>query len=277
MLTRYPGALWKPTPNHTPGNQGRKAVVLHIAQGGFDSSITYMRANGVSSTFIISDGGTVAQLVDLGDSAWGNGLAWCETPEDAMRAVGAPWQGIGWYCAHKHKVTPTWPGLTPGINPNLQTISIEHVGKSGAARPRAQLAATVRLLAWLAQQCPSLSPYVPGQTLIRHADLDPTDKPFCPGPAFDLAAIAAEANAAATPEAWQRVWTRRGVPLDNPAFAIPQLYKFHFLDLGACVEPERYLASGQLSIAAFERGWIYYVAATNRAYLGPALPSGVTL
>lgn len=276
MLTRYPGALWKPSTNYAKGNQGRKAVVLHIAQGGFDSSITYMQNNGVSSHFIISEGGTIAQLVDIADTAWGNGLAWCDTPEEAAR-LNATWQGAGWYCPHQHKVSPTWPGLTPGINPNLQTISIEHAGKSGVTRPRAQLAATVRLLAWLAQQCPSLNPYVPGQTLIRHADLDPIDKSFCPGPAFDLAAIAAEANASAAPEAWQRVWARRGVPLDNPAFAIPQLYKWHFLALGGCVEPERYLASGRLSIAVFEHGWIYYVAATNRAYLGPALPPGVAL
>lgn len=275
-MPRYPGVTWKPSPNHTPGNHGRKAVVLHIAQGGYTSSITHMAANGVSSHFIVSAAGSVSQMVDIADTAWANGLAWCDTPAEAA-ALGAAWQGVGWYCPHKHKVTPSWADITPGVNPNLETISIEHEGMSGRALPAVQLSATVRLLAWLAQQCPSLAPYAPGHTLIRHADIDPTDKAFCPGPAFDLALIARLANEARIGVGWQRVWAARGVALSNPEFAIPQLYKYHYLELGACVEPERYTTGGQLSIAFFERGFIYYLAATQRAYLGPSLPAGVTL
>jgi hypothetical protein len=169
--------------------------VLHIAQGGYTSSINYMAANGTSSHFIVSAAGSVSQMVDTDDTAWGNGLAWCTTPAQAA-TLGAPWQGVGWYCPHKHKVTPSWADITPGVNPNLETISIEHEGMSGRALPAVQLSATVRLLAWLAQQCPSLAPYAPGHTLIRHADIDPTDKAFCPGPAFDLALIARLANEA---------------------------------------------------------------------------------
>lgn len=273
-MPRYPGVTWKSSPNHTPGNHGRKAVVLHIAQGGYTSSITHMAANGVSSHFIVSAAGSVSQMVDTDDTAWGNGLAWCTTPAEAAK-LGAAWQGVGWYCPHKHKVTPSWADITPGINPNAETISIEHEGMSGTTRPWVQLAATVKLLQWLAGQYPTLAPYVPGRTLIRHADIDPTDKAFCPGPTFDLAALAAEANALA--EAWQRAWARKGVALSNPEYAIPQLYKYHYLTLGACVESERYTPGGQLSIAFFERGFIYYLAATQRAYLGPGLPPGVTL
>lgn len=276
MTTRYPGATWKPSSNFTPGNKGRKAICLHIAQGGFESSITYMQNNGVSSHFIVSARGSVAQLVDIADTAYGNGLAWCDTPAEAAK-LNAVWQGVGWYCPHRHKVTPTWQDITPGINPNYHTISIEHEGLSGRTIPRVQLAATIKLLGWLAQQCPGLTPYIPGRTLIGHRDIDPTDKAFCPGPAFDFTAIAREANALGAADAWQRAWARRGVPLSNPEFAIPQLYKYHFLELGACVDAERYVPSGEFSIAVFERGFIYYLAAMQRAYLGPALPPGVTL
>lgn len=273
-MPRYPGVTWKSSPNHTPGNHGRKAVVLHIAQGGYTSSINYMAANGTSSHFIVSAAGSVSQMVDTDDTAWGNGLAWCTTPAQAA-TLGAAWQGVGWYCPHKHKVTPTWADITPGVNPNAETISIEHEGMSGTTRPWAQIAATVKLLQWLATQYPTLAPYAPGRTLIRHADIDPTDKAFCPGPAFDLSAIAAEANAPA--EAWQRAWARKGVALEHAEWAIPQLYKYHYLTLGACVDAERYTPGGQLSIAVFERGFIYYLRATQRAYLGPALPAGVAL
>ena len=133
-MPRYPGVTWKPSPNHTPGNHGRKAVVLHIAQGGYTSSITHMAANGVSSHFIVSAAGSVSQMVDIADTAWANGLAWCDTPAEAA-ALGAAWQGVGWYCPHKHKVTPSWADITPGVNPNLETISIEHEGMSGRALP----------------------------------------------------------------------------------------------------------------------------------------------
>ena len=267
----FPGAAWNATLNRTPGHQGRKAVVIHIAQGGYESSIQYMRGAGVSSHFIISTTGGTTQMVSLDDSAWANGLLWAERP--AQLPQGYTWHGPGWYCPHKHKVAPTWELITPGINPNLQTISIEHAGFTGKAVPTAHRLALLRLLRWLGEIYPELLPWTPGRTLIRHADIDPIDKAFCPGTGFDLAALAETAN---TPlpsaEAWQRVWAQRGVelPAHQLGWAIPQLYKYHFTQLGACVEPERYLAGGQVAVAIFELGMIYYLKATGRAYLGPS-------
>lgn len=271
MAPHYPNATWQPSPNYTPSHQGRKAVVLHIAQGGYQSSIDYMRGAGVSSHFIISTAGGVAQLVDLDHSAWANGLHW--VGERAQLPQGYPWLGPGWYCPHEHKVTPTWESITPGINPNLQTISIEHAGFTSKAVPAIQRAALIQLLRWLGRQYPELLPWVPGRTLIRHADIDPVDKAFCPGTGFDMATIADAANVPLPPaEAWQRVWARRGIdlPAHQIGWAIPQLYKYHFTELGACVESEHYLANGQVSVAVFEHGLIYFLKSTGRAYLGPS-------
>lgn len=263
-MSLYPGARrpkgFAPNTHYWPGNQGRLAVVLHICEGPYQGSITHLRNSGLSAHFVISEGGEVSQLVGVDDSAWANGLSW---------------QGGQWISPEGHVSRPTWTRITPGVNPNWQTISIEHAGFHTKPRPRAQLAATIALLRWLAVQFPTLAPYTPGATLIGHGHISTVDRPNCPGPYFDLAAIAAEANAPA--ETWQRAWVRRGVALEQPTWAIPQLYKYHYLDLGACVEAERYIAGGQLSAAYFERGSIYYLKATQRAYLGPALPPGVLL
>jgi len=242
------------TPNFWPGNNGRRAVVIHIAQGGFDSSINHMRDNGTSSHFIVSLSGRLKQLVSVNDSAWANGLSF---------------DGHRWICPHKHVVTPRWELIDPHHNPNTQTISIEHEGFSGNTPSAAQLAATVDLLRWLARQFPSLAPYRNGSALIGHCDLDPVDKAFCPGKGFDLTDLARRANEGLDlVEPWLRNWTLRGValPVEQQLWAIPQLYKKNFAQMGACLQPEDYPVEG-LSIAVFERGLIYYLTKTNRAYL----------
>lgn len=268
---RHPTATWVGTPNHWDGCLSRRAVVIHIAQGGFTSSIDWMRKNGTSSHFIVAKTGKIAQLVGINDSAWCNGLSY----DDA---------GQRWICPHGHVVIPRWARLRElallrddDENPNRHTISIEHEGYSGNVPPQSQLDATVELLRWLGGQFPELLPWRVGETLIGHCDLDNVDKAGCPGPGFDLATLATRANSLMTPieqpPGWQRAWTLRGValPPDQVSWAIPQLYKFHYAQLGACVAAEQYL-NPQFSIALFERGYIYYLPKTQRAYLGSALP-----
>jgi hypothetical protein len=254
---RYPGAAQHPTANCWEGNNGRKAVVVHIAQGGYLSSVKHMATHGTSSHLIVSRGGSVAQMVGLDDSAWANGLSWDATPGR-------------WICPHEKVVEPTWQLLEPGDdNPNTTTISIENEGYSGKQQPIAQRTSLERALEYLAGRYPSLAPYVVGKTLIGHYHLDPVDKSFCPGAGIDLVGIAQAVNkrlATGQPQLWQAAWTARGVPLDREQvpWAIPQLYKFHFVDLGACVRPEEYLLANEVSVALFERGMIYYVRRSER-------------
>jgi hypothetical protein len=219
-----------------------------------------MKAQGVSSHFIVSLRGTVAQLVGVNDSAFGNGLSWDDSK--------------GWICPHHHQVRPSWQLVHPPTNPNLQTISIEHEGKSGDPWPLVQSTATVELLQWLGRQFPSLLPYRVNYSLTGHASIDPVDKSFCPGSGIDLDTLAARANAGPgpiappPPEPWIAIWQQRGVPLpiEQAGWAIPQLYKFHASELGGLLKPEQYLAPG-VSVAIFERGLIYYLAKTNQAYM----------
>lgn len=186
MQEWYPPATrapdFRPGVHYRPGNQGRLAVVLHIAQGGYQSSVNYLRNVGLSAHFIVSEGGSVTQMVPISASAYGNGLSWNSAHDK-------------WICPHDHTVHPAWLRLQVPINPNFQTISIEHAGFNTKPRPAAQMQATVRLMQWLAMQYPTLGPYVPGYTLIGHSHLDDVDKAFCPGEYFDYAAIAAQANA----------------------------------------------------------------------------------
>lgn len=165
--------------HYTPGHKGRAAVCLHICEGPYQGSINYLRGKGLSAHFVISEGGEVAQLVNVLDSAWANGLSY---------------QAGAWVSPRGKRVEPTWARITRGENPNLSTISIEHAGYHNKPRPRIQIQATINLLRWLGSQFPSLLPFVPGVSLIGHRNLDTIDRANCPGPFFDFDAIAAAAT-----------------------------------------------------------------------------------
>lgn len=170
-----------PTPNLWVGNKGRKAVVLHIAEGTYGGTIGWFaRAeSGVSAHFLIGPGGEIAQFVSVYDSAWANG---------------ATWNADHWVDPDGRAIHPTWPGMAPPTNPNWTTISVEHAGRSGDAWPAAMTEASTRLLRWLAAACPTLAPYAPHHTLIGHNEISPLSRANCPGPACDLAALARAAN-----------------------------------------------------------------------------------
>lgn len=254
ITPRYPAADWDEITNFWPGNAGRRAVAIHIAAGGYKSSITHMRNNGKSAHFITAFSGEVSQMVEIQDSAWANGLSF-----DDRRMV--------WVCPHGKVVKPTWRLISTAHNPNKQTISIEHEGMSGQKAPQAQLDATIDLLVWLGTQYPELTPYVVGSTLIGHCDLDPRDKSGCPGTGISLPYLAREANARLSGN-WRGAWAAKGVqlPAAQENWAIPALYRQHYAALGACLRAEDYLVPG-FSVAIFERGFIYYVQSKNTAYV----------
>jgi|GEM_PF-1853907 len=164
------------------GNQGRRAVVLHIAQGAFAGSLDWLRnenSNPNSSAhFIVAKDGRIAQLVSVHNWAWANGLCWQKNHWLTRRCT--------------RIVQPGWVDIQPGENPNKYTISIEHEGFTGEALTPAMEAATVRLLRWI-REVFNIT-YVPGRTLIGHRDIDPLDRAYCPGSAFDFARLAQEAN-----------------------------------------------------------------------------------
>lgn len=166
----------RPSPNYTKGHDGRKAVALHIAEGGYISSRNWLcnPKSKVSSHFIVSQRGHITQMVSIHDTAFTNGL----TPLD---------DGC-WLTPSEKLIVPRWPLITPGVNPNRQTVTIEHEGWYQQPWTAAMEAATSKLLRWIAGETNLV--YVPHQTLIGHCDINHLDKCNCPGPHVDYQRLA---------------------------------------------------------------------------------------
>lgn len=141
-------ALQKPTMRAAPspncGYNGAayrpEAVVWHITAGSGASAVNWLAspASGVSANYVIMESGEIVELVNpeagAQGAAWANGAV--QEP-DMTNALIAGW-------------------MRAGTNPNLRTVSIEHAGETSAGRggslTPAQIAATVRLTAWLCQR-----------------------------------------------------------------------------------------------------------------------------
>jgi N-acetylmuramoyl-L-alanine amidase-like protein len=178
----YPGAEQIATGAFWVGNEGRKAVVLHVVEGTYLGAVSVFAGEDAkkSAHFLLARTGHVAQFVSIYDSAWANGLSY---------------KNGHWIDPTGRAVTPPWPGLTPPTNPNKITVSIEEEGKHNKARTLAQYAARIAVLRWVAAQfTTALSPYTPGVTLIGHKDISPVERANCPGPFVDFAATAKDAN-----------------------------------------------------------------------------------
>lgn len=191
----YPRAdrIAVPQSNFTFGCSARAAVVLHIMDGTYTGTIEWFAnpASQVSAHFAISKGGTVAQFVSVFDTAYANGLSW-----NAARNC--------WVDPEKNLLlppnTPTWPLLKPPTNPVLTTIAIEHEGHPADVLTPAMRAASLDLLRWLGSVFLTFRRYEAGRTLIGHRDISPIARRNCPGPNFDLAAMAAQASGPAPTE-----------------------------------------------------------------------------
>ena len=181
----FPGAKWIGSPNfgYPAGTHGRntlkpKAIVVHVAEGtlaGCDGWFNDPAPGGnadaaVSAHFAIGPTGEVHQYVSTEDAAWGNGVLE---------------QGF---------VLP--PGGEIRVNPNLYTISIEHAGFYDRKFPLETLLASVRLIKYLCivYQIPYSGAYI-----IRHSQLAPITRPYCPGPHYPLDLIIELLNAAGAP------------------------------------------------------------------------------
>ena len=73
-------AEWRgPTPNHSGAMLEQRGVVLHIAEGGYEGTISWCKnpASGVSCHFVVAADGRIAQLADTDVTVWtqiaGNG------------------------------------------------------------------------------------------------------------------------------------------------------------------------------------------------------------
>jgi N-acetyl-anhydromuramyl-L-alanine amidase AmpD len=253
MVEWCPFAAARESPNITRGRAGQyvKAVVLHIAEGGYAGSVSWLTsaASGVSAHFMISKAGDITQMVHLSDTAYANGLSW---------------NGSHWIDPEGTPVSPSWSGLTPPVNPNFQTVSIEHEGHSGDPWTPAMIAADVKLLRWLKQQLGFA--FVPHETLIGHFEISPIDRARCPGPTCPFTALAAAANGTPTPVPAVDYAAEWGTAAPyNADWGIPTKWRLEYQSghpLGPALGPEMDNESPYV-IQQFQKGWIWYLKNTG--------------
>ncbi len=234
--------------NYDVGRSGQavKAVVLHIAAGPMSAIFpTFNNAVSLASThFAVAKDGTIEQYVSIQDTAYGNGLKY---------------QNGQWYNARGVLVHPTWQGLEPPRNPNLYTVSIEHEGQPQDVWTPEMYAANTRLLQWIAQQC-NLT-YVPHQTLVGHYEINPVDRPNCPGPNVNYEQICADANGTESPETLESVLGASYEVHRLPINTDSALYKFAQAQNLGCPQTDEtdFLVGADAYVSQVFSGGIVYV------------------
>jgi N-acetyl-anhydromuramyl-L-alanine amidase AmpD len=162
-------------------------VVAHIIEGSLLSAIQeFTGATQKSAHFAVGKDGSIKQFVSIYDTAYANGLSW-----SPARKCWVDPQGIA---LKAPRPEPTWEGLTPPINPNLTTISIEHEGHYQDTPTEAMERADVAILRYLAGQFSGFRAYTPHVNLIGHWEISPVNRKNCPGPHFDYEGLATAAN-----------------------------------------------------------------------------------
>lgn len=177
------------TGNFSVGNRGRNAVVLHLTAGTAASAKARFQnpAQRVSSHFLALKSGAIWQFVSVLDTAYANGLSWSASPKCWKDPEGN---------LLRPPHAPTWQGLTPPINPNFQTISVEReLASTSDIPPIPQNDAVVRILQYVHSLFPTaFASWVPLHTLIGHCHISPIARANCPGPKCDYQALASAAN-----------------------------------------------------------------------------------
>lgn len=178
-MTDYAGAIWIPNSNAFPGRQGfsPRFIVLHATAGGTSAQAiaqyfqsTQGTSSPVSATYVVGTGeDEVVQCNAESDGAWSNGYI--------SGQAGTSGDGIG------NGFHDSW--WTPDANPNLITISIEHVkasvDNSNALTP-AQQAASFKLIKDICrrQGIPARKADANGG-ITGHYSIDPVNRARCPG------------------------------------------------------------------------------------------------
>lgn len=157
-----------PSPNYWWDNTPIKAIVLHGTAGSLLSAIGWLcnRKSGVSSNYLIGKNGKVFCLVNpyQGKRAWANGIV--ETSDRSIKWLN--------------------DAIANRINPNVETISIEHEANSwdmenNGRMTDAQWRASQDLVTQLLQD---FGLPMTDQTVIGHFQISGKNKKYCPGVIF---------------------------------------------------------------------------------------------
>lgn len=187
---QFPGSIWIPHAHFWAG-RGRhhiRYVIIHGTAwpGGNPSAADIARyfqttKRETGTHYIVGKDGAVVQCVREEDSAWGNGIL--SSGHDA------------------------WWGGSRG-NPNLETVSIEHVknhGDNSDSVTDAQAEASYRLIDYLCGKWGIPRRWADAEGGITgHYSIDPINRRFCPGP-----------------YPWDELFHRINAPADAP---LPTIY-----------------------------------------------------
>lgn len=169
MPAEEPGAIWIPTPNCWANRYGHKPTFL-ILHGTASPNAFYAQdiahyfqntAADSSVHYVVGRDGAIAQCVSEHDAAWGNGII-----EPSPTKPADPW----------------W---SKDLNPNLITISIEHVQpdpNNETGLTPLQQEASFRLISHICDRwnIPKRSADSTGG-ITGHYSIDPLNRLHCPG------------------------------------------------------------------------------------------------
>lgn len=172
MAVTRPNIVWRPNPHFWKSRFGLhpKWIIVHGTAGGNSAQNVAgwleRPASESSVHFIIGRDGLILQTVNLDDSAWGNG--------GITGIPGKSGDGVhhdSWW--------------NPKVNPNLLTISIEHVKSTtdnSEGLSDAQKIASFHLIAWICESM-GIPKHFADATggVTGHFSMDPDNRSRCPG------------------------------------------------------------------------------------------------
>ncbi len=172
--------IQKTTPNQNKGRNGHKPqlIVCHKTDGSFNGAVTWLcnPDSKASTHFVVAKDGRVAQLVDIQNTAWGNGTKVESTD------------------SRYYKNSTVNIVKNNGGNANNYSISIEFesLKNESGELTDLQFKAGVELVKHIVSEVKRLYNYeinVNAETLVGHCNVTPKWKPNCPGKLFPFEQI----------------------------------------------------------------------------------------
>lgn len=170
-------------------------IVCHIADGTYNGTISWEKnpSSQISSHYVLGKAGQVAQLVSLTEAAWTQGLK------------------SNQYASAKLAVV-----RDRKVNPNLYCISVECEGYWKDTKGKLEPAA-LNALAELIQHIRSEVKRIYGTTIpidrqhiVGHFEINPINKPHCPGENFQWDELMRKLNGSTSPVEPEK-------PVDKPS------------------------------------------------------------
>lgn len=155
-------------------------IINHISEGTAQSCINWFNSSNnteSSAHFLVARDGEVYQFVNIEDNAWANGLSTANISKAKANIV-------------KQK----------GVNPNWYSVSIEHEGvyaQTRGALTAEQLESTIMLHRYISSYVKDkYGKEIPfdRQHILGHCEIDPINRPNCPGEKFPFDYIVVELN-----------------------------------------------------------------------------------